>query len=263
VIVPERPAFADSAAPPPVWGWYRAFCVAWALFYALLIGFSAWLLATGDPPPATTIAPALAMGLWFGLCAVLLVAYAIAPLLPRKPWTWIYGIVIIAFSALGGCFFVAIPLLVFWIRPDMQAYLGRASRPSQPAQETTAGGLASDVADARVRRLRRWYIALMLVTALTYLAIGAVGLLSLVDPELAGDRFEDMTLAVVGCALFPIFLAAAFLPRRPWAWRVGAAFIVAAMLTCCTLPFAVPLLIAWLDPRTRAGYGVSTGATLT
>jgi hypothetical protein len=234
-----------------------AFCVAWALFYAFAIAFSAWLVTTGDPPPTTTIAPWLAMGLWFGFFTVLLAAYAIAPLLPRKPWTWIYGIVIIAFSALGGCFFVAIPLLVFWIRPDVQAYLGRAPRPLPPVEEAAPGELASGPADARVRRLRRWFVALMLVTALTYLAIGAVGLVSLVDPELAGDRFEDMAIAIVGCAFFPFFLAAALLPRRSWAWRVGAGFIVAAMLTCCTLPFAVPLLIAWLDPRTRAGYGVT------
>jgi hypothetical protein len=221
-----------------------------------MIAFSAWLLATGDPPPpTTTIAPALALGLWFGLCAVLLVAYAVAPWLPRKPWTWIYGIAIITFSALGGCFFVAIPLLVFWIRPDVQAHLGRAPRPLPAVQEAGPEGFPPDGVDARVRRLRRWYVALMLVTALTYLAIGALGVLSLVDPEFAGDRFEDITLAIVGCAFFPIFLAAAFLPRRPWAWRVGAGFIVAAMLTCCTLPFAVPLLIGWLDPRTRAGYG--------
>jgi hypothetical protein len=256
MIAPPRPALADRPAPPPVWGWYVAFCVAWALFYALAIAFSAWLLVTGDPPPPTTLASVLAMGLWFGFCAVLLVAYAIAPLLPRKPWTWIYGIVIIAFSALGGCFFVAIPLLVFWIRPDLQAYLGRAPRPLPPPEEAAPGGPASDPADARVRRLRRWFVALMLVTALTYLAIGAVGLLSLVDPEFAGERSEDIALAIVGCAFSPFFFAAALLPRRPWAWRVGAVFIVAAMLTCCTLPFAVPLLIAWLDPRTRAGYGV-------
>ena len=256
MIAPPRPALADRPAPPPVWGWYVAFCVAWALFYALAIAFSAWLIATGEPPPPVTTTSVVAMALWFGFCAVLLVAYAVAPLLPRKPWTWIYGIVIIAFSALGGCFFVAIPLLVFWIRPDVQAYLGRAPRAVPAAEEAAVGGLDSDLADARVRRLRRWYVALMLVTALTYLAIGAVGLLSLVDPELAGDRFEDMALAIVGCVLFPPFLAAAFLPRRPWAWRAGAVLIVGAMLTCCTLPFAVPLLIAWLDPRTRVGYGV-------
>ena len=257
MIAPPRPALADRPAPPPVWGWYVAFCVAWALFYALAIAFSAWLLVTGDPPPpTTTIAPWLAMGLWFGFFAVLLVAYAVAPLLPRKPWTWIYGIVIIAFSALGGCFFVAIPLLVFWIRPDLQAYLGRAPRSLPLTADAAPGGLTADSADARVRRLRRWFVALMLVTALTYLAIGAVGLLSLVDPEFAGERSEDIALAIVGCAFSPLFFAAALLPRRPWAWRVGAVLIVAAMLTCCTLPFAVPLLIAWLDPRTRAGYGV-------
>jgi len=258
MIAPPRPALADRPAPPPVWGWYVAFCVAWALFYALAIAFSAWLLVTGDPPPpTTTIAPWLVMGLWFGFFAVLLVAYAIAPLLPRKPWTWIYGIAIIAFSALGGCFFVAIPLLVFWIRPDLQAYLGRAPRPPPPAREAAPGGLTADPADARVRRLRRWFVALMLLTALTYLAIGSVGLLSLVDPEFAGERSEDIALAIVGCAFSPLFFAAALLPRRPWAWRVGAVFIVAAMLTCCTLPFAVPLLIAWLDPRTRAGFGAT------
>ena len=78
MIAPPRPALADRPAPPPVWGWYVAFCVAWALFYALAIAFSAWLLVTGEPPPPVTTASVVAMGLWFGFCAVLLVAYAIA-----------------------------------------------------------------------------------------------------------------------------------------------------------------------------------------
>jgi hypothetical protein len=46
--------------------------------------------------------------------------------LPRKPWTWMFGIVLMALGMTSICFlpFVA-ALLIFWIKPETQAYFGR------------------------------------------------------------------------------------------------------------------------------------------
>ena len=59
---------------------------------------------------------------------VLCIPFAITPLLPAKPWVWIYGIVLIAIGMTSACCLPAtIPLLVFWIKPEVKSYFGRES----------------------------------------------------------------------------------------------------------------------------------------
>ena len=248
---------------PPVWRWYVGYCVAWALLYGGLVAFGAFL-AIGSGPSGLAIetgdtAEVVAVVLFFGLSLLLAIAYAVAPLLPRRPWAWIYGIVLIGFSALGGCFPIAIPLLYFWVKPETRAHFGSAPRAElvAPAPATEAFPPASpEAAPARGRPpIWRWYVALCAGAALLYLGIGLVGVASFFVPELAGDPVEDAALAVLGLLLFPVCAVGAFVPRRPWAWTYGLTAIIVAMLTCCTLPAAIPVLIAWLKPETKAAFG--------
>jgi low temperature requirement protein LtrA len=257
----------DRPPKPPVWPWYVAFCVGWALFYLFAIGFTLFLLAKGQPAPGETEETAkIALGVWLGVCGVLLLAYAVAPLLPLRRWSWIYGIVIVGFSMLGGCFPIAVPLLVFWVKPRTRAFFpdSRAGLRLPPAGAPTAPAdalppplvpAAPETRAAKQPRLRIWYGAFCVVCALLYLAVGLVGVWSLVDPEMADDAVEDTAMAVVGLAVFPLFAAAPFLPRRAWAWSYGATMIILGMLACCTLPAAIPLLVAWLEPENRAAFG--------
>ena len=243
-----------------MWRWYAIFCIAWAIFYALGIGFGIFLLTISEPPGFAALESdeLLLVGLFFGLFALLALAYAAAPLLPRRPWAWVYGIVLIAFSCLGGCFFVGVPLLVFWVRPENREYFGHLPRrvaialdpalaPASPAITSAMGGDRPPVWP--------WYVAFCAASALLFLAIGAVGLLSFFDPELAGDPVEDAAMTVFGFLLFPFFAVAPFFPRRPWSWTYGMAVIIAGMLACCTLPAAIPLLVIWLKPETKAAFG--------
>ena len=53
-------------------------------------------------------------------------AFAVGLLMPRKPWAWIYGIVLIALGMTSACCIPAtIPLLIFWIKPEAKAFFGR------------------------------------------------------------------------------------------------------------------------------------------
>jgi hypothetical protein len=62
---------------------------------------------------------------------VLLIAafYAFAAVAPRKPWAWVVGIVALAGSILPFIITAAgaVPLLLYWGRPEVKRYFGRKS----------------------------------------------------------------------------------------------------------------------------------------
>jgi hypothetical protein len=63
----------------------------------------------------------IALGVFFAA------VYGAAFLLPRRPWAWIYHIVMIGIGLTSGCTMpAAIPLLIQWIKPETRAYFGRA-----------------------------------------------------------------------------------------------------------------------------------------
>ena len=46
--------------------------------------------------------------------------------LPRRPWAWVVHLVLIALGLTSCCTLPAsIPLLVYWLKPDAQAWFGR------------------------------------------------------------------------------------------------------------------------------------------
>ena len=59
------------------------------------------------------------------------VPYLLAIFLPRKPFFWVLGIILIAlnFIPLGFSSCILLPsaviLMVFWLRPETKAYFGR------------------------------------------------------------------------------------------------------------------------------------------
>jgi len=43
-----------------------------------------------------------------------------------KPWVWIYDLVIICMGMTSACFLpAAIPLLIYWLKPEVKAHFGR------------------------------------------------------------------------------------------------------------------------------------------
>src|SRR5688572_24126586 len=109
--------FIEQSAKPAVWTWYVVYCVAMAILYLFVIGAGIFLL-TVDPTWLEEDALLLRVEgvLFLGLGLVLMVIFAIAPFLPKKPWVWIYGIVLIGLGMTSACCLPAtIPLLIFWI----------------------------------------------------------------------------------------------------------------------------------------------------
>lgn len=72
-------------------------------------------------------------------------------------------------------------------------------------------------------------------------------------PTLAGA----LTVAVLGFFVLgfaAIFAVGVFVPFKPWGWTVGLIAICLG-LSSCTVVAAVPLLIFWLKPQTKAAFG--------
>ena len=123
-----NPAFA-----PPVFKWYIAYCVTMALMY---LGCAALGVALFFVEPDADMSEAeakvmasvfLVMGLAF------FVVYGVGPFVGRRSWGWIYGIVLIAIGLTSFCCLpVSLPLLIFWLKPDVKAFYGRTESPPGP-----------------------------------------------------------------------------------------------------------------------------------
>lgn len=58
--------------------------------------------------------------------AIFFIIYLVGILLPPKPASWIFGIVLIALGMMGVCFLpFTLPLIFFWLKPETQKYFGR------------------------------------------------------------------------------------------------------------------------------------------
>ena len=143
--VPPHPPQGQYAYPPPppihyadwqtdvprpgVWPWFVGYCVAMALVYLLVVVVGVVFVAGADriAGPADDPTEFRIMGLVFlAICLPLAAAFGIAPFLPRRPWVWIYDVVLIALGLTSACTPPAcVPLLIFWLKPEAKAWFGR------------------------------------------------------------------------------------------------------------------------------------------
>lgn len=52
-----------------------------------------------------------------------------------------------------------------------------------------------------------------------------------------------------------LYIAAIFLPRRPWAWVYGIFAICIGLPICCLMPLSIPVLVLWFRPETKDHFG--------
>lgn len=93
---------------------------------------------------------------------------------------------------------------------------------------------------------------------MVYLVLCGVGTMMLfqIDQGIAeaSGRASATVLLGVALVLAGFYTFAAVLPLKPWAWIVGLVAI-AIGVTGCTVVFAIPLLVYWMKPVTRAAFG--------
>lgn len=118
---------------PKVLKWYKAYCVMIGLMYLLVFGVGICLLVI-EPSVLGTDPNDLEKLEEIKIQSVIMVVlglifatpYSVAPFLPKKPWVWVYGIVLIGITMSSCCLLpLAIPLLIYWIKPETKYYFGK------------------------------------------------------------------------------------------------------------------------------------------
>jgi hypothetical protein len=121
------PAFPPTR--PRVVSFFKIYALVLGMVYLLAVGLLCFLIQG-----AASHVQALPSAVRYGrvglilLCAVLSLAFLAVPFLPRRPWVWGYGLACIV---LGMTSFVviplALPLLLFWIKPETKSYFAAPS----------------------------------------------------------------------------------------------------------------------------------------
>lgn len=73
--------------------------------------------------------------------------------------------------------------------------------------------------------------------------------------SLAETKIQGGVLMVIGIALFIAYVVALILPNTPGSWIYHIVMIAIGLTSCCLWPVAIPLLIAWLKPKTQQFFG--------
>lgn len=144
VSVPTEQTFEAQAlgfSPPPLWMppadnetgrktflWYRVYCGFLAVLYLFLTALGIFLAVYTPTTREYNADETLIMGIIYAIMGgVFFIAFGVALFLPRKPYNWIVGIVMMAIGMTSCCFLpFLIPLLIYWIKPETKAYFGRS-----------------------------------------------------------------------------------------------------------------------------------------
>lgn len=127
----------DALPPsnPPVLTWFRVYAGGLTFIYFALIAVLTLTYFYGFPrgfseKDLNGMPPWVFQIYWFVLiavCLVLGIAFLVSFFLPRKPWAWVYDLVLICIGFTSACCLPAcIPLLIYWLKPEAKAYFGKA-----------------------------------------------------------------------------------------------------------------------------------------
>lgn len=115
--------YARPVAPfkPGVVTWFMVYSLLMALLYLIVLVAGVILLANARDDEMYIQGILLA-----AISLPLLAAFAAAPFLPRRPWVWIFDIVMICIGLTSVCTMPAsIPLLIFWLKPETKVWFGK------------------------------------------------------------------------------------------------------------------------------------------
>lgn len=109
---------------PPVWNWYAAYCFAMAFLYLLCVVMGFVFLFADPAELEMDAGGAKVMGGMFVVLGLSLGAlFGAGPLLPLRKWAWVVGMVLICIGLTSMCCLpAAIPLLIFWLKPETKRY---------------------------------------------------------------------------------------------------------------------------------------------
>ena len=112
---------------PPAVMWFKVYTGLMALMYIVFFIGGGVMVFLADKAGEPERMELLTNGI---VLAVVGLPFAIACALPfffpRKPWVWIYNLVIITIGMTSCCCLPAcVPLLIFWLKPEIKIWYGR------------------------------------------------------------------------------------------------------------------------------------------
>ncbi|MBK7875128.1 MAG: hypothetical protein IPJ77_05170 [Planctomycetes bacterium] len=123
-----------TARAQSVLTWYRVYCGAMAAMYLLCILGGILILAVDEETFGKDALQLRFTGIALAVfSAPAMAAFALGLFLPRKPWTWTYGLVLICLGLTSVCCLPAcIPLLITWLKDDVKSAFGRVEAKHDP-----------------------------------------------------------------------------------------------------------------------------------
>src|SRR4030042_446442 len=111
---------------PKVCSWFVGYCVLMCLIYLFIIGVGLLYPKFADIVDEEDMAVKIAGPIYVIVGLIFFIPFAIAPFLKPTPGVWIYDLVLICFGMTSCCCLpAAIPLLIFWIKPETKSYFGK------------------------------------------------------------------------------------------------------------------------------------------
>ena len=116
-----------SQSQPAVMTWYKAYCALMALLYLFCVAAGVFLIIAAPTDRDMSAEEARVLGgIMFFMGIALAIPFVIGAFLPRKPWAWVFGLVLICIGLTSVCCLpVTIPLLIHWIKLETKFYFGR------------------------------------------------------------------------------------------------------------------------------------------
>lgn len=112
---------------PPVVTWFKVYAIFMAVVYAgvCVLGLAMLTMpgflgsAHSDPGLLISGGVYAVLGLAFGI------PFALAPFF-RQSWAWVYDLVLICVGMTScACWPATIPLLIYWLKPEVKQHFGR------------------------------------------------------------------------------------------------------------------------------------------
>ena len=115
------------ADAPKILTWFKAYSALFAALYLACAGSSLIFFLVEPAELDTSKEGAIFVGLILLLIGlVFAAAFALPFFLQPRPWVWIYDLVLICIGLTSPCCMPAsIPLLIYWLKPEVKAYFGR------------------------------------------------------------------------------------------------------------------------------------------
>ncbi len=116
----------DNETGRKIYLWYRIYsgCLLFASVVIICAGVYVFTAPPGAPG-TTEEGQTVGAVLYIILGSITAVLYSIALFSPRKPWSWVFGVVLLAIGIVTFCFLPSLVLLIFWSKPETRAFFGR------------------------------------------------------------------------------------------------------------------------------------------